>query len=166
MSVQSVLFVHLAFLYGPSPHAPGEFMRGWEPLHPPAGAPPCSRVSLCGAGSPCTHHAGAPREHGKAMLGTQGDFPDAGKSPKARQGLPPLDPAIAKFPPSLVLRCACTRAAFCHNKRPICHFKLAGKSVFYFSPSLTGVTLPAVNSWRGKGVPRTLNGLTHHNQSC
>ena len=42
MSVQSVLFVHLAFLYGPSPHAPGEFMRGWEPLQPPAGAPPCT----------------------------------------------------------------------------------------------------------------------------
>ena len=70
MSVQSVLFVHLAFLYGPSPHDPG---------------------SLCGAGSPCTHplalrpapggvdaelgapappDAGAPGEHGKAMRGT------------------------------------------------------------------------------------------------
>ena len=61
MSVQSVLFVHLAFLYGPSPHAPGD---------------------LCGAGSACTHHAGAPREHGKAMLGTQGDFPVAGKVTK------------------------------------------------------------------------------------
>ena len=31
MSVQSVLFVHLAFLYGPSPHAPGEFMRDGSP---------------------------------------------------------------------------------------------------------------------------------------
>ena len=44
MSVQSVLFVHLAFLYGPSPHDPG---------------------SLCGAGSPCTHLQAlrpAPRE--------------------------------------------------------------------------------------------------------
>ena len=82
MSVQSVLFVHLTFLYGPPPHALG---------------------SLCGAGSPCTHpqalrpapggvyaelvapaltDAGAPREHGKAMLGTQGDFPDAGKVTK------------------------------------------------------------------------------------
>ena len=29
MSVQSVLFVHLTFLYGPPPHAPGEFMRSW-----------------------------------------------------------------------------------------------------------------------------------------
>ena len=82
MSVQSVLFVHLTFLYGPPPHALG---------------------SLCGAGSPCTHpqalrpapggvyaelvapaltDAGAPREHGKAMLGTQGDFPVAGKVTK------------------------------------------------------------------------------------
>ncbi len=68
------------------------------------------------------------------MLGTQGDFPDAGKSPKARQGLPPLDPAIAKFPPSLVLRCACTRAAFCHNKRPIYHFKLSGQIGLLFLP--------------------------------
>ena len=31
MSVQSVLFVHLAFLYGPPPHAPGEFMRDGSP---------------------------------------------------------------------------------------------------------------------------------------
>ena len=121
--------------------------------------PLCGQSTLApqyfsGTGSPyAPGYAGAPREHGKAMLGTQGDFPDAGKSPKARHGLPPLDPAIAKFPPSLVLRCACTRAAFCHNKRPICHFKLAGKSVFYFSPSLTGVTLPAVNPWRGRGIP-------------
>ena len=70
MSVQSVLFVHLAFLYGPSPHAPGEFMRGWEPLHPPAGAP---------------------REHGKAMLGTQGDFlPDEKVTKESPRGVSPL----------------------------------------------------------------------------
>ena len=98
---------------GAPPLRPQEFMRGWQPLRPPAGAP---------------------REHGKAMLGTQGDFPDAGKSPKARQGLPPLDPAIAKFPPSLLLRCACTRAAFCHNKRPIYHFKLSGQIGLLFLP--------------------------------
>ena len=134
MSVQSVLFVHLAFLYGPSPHAPGEFMRGWQPLHPPAGAPPCTPGIYAELGAPAPPDAGAPREHGKAMLGTQGDFPDAGKSPKARQGLPPLDPAIAKFPPSLVLRCACTRAAFCHNKRPIYHFKLSGQIGLLFLP--------------------------------
>ena len=105
MSVQSVLFVHLAFLYGPSPHAPGEFMRGWEPLHPPAGAPPCSRVSLCGAGSPCTHHAGAPREHGKAMLGTQGDFRFTTKVTKGVSGgLPPEPPWGALSSPQRLRR--------------------------------------------------------------
>ena len=93
-------------------------------------------------------------------------FPTRGNHQRCTKGCRPWTPAIAKFPPSLVLRCACTRAASCHNKRPICHFKLAGKSVFYFSPSLTGVTLPAVNPWRGRGIPRTLDGLTHHNQSC
>ena len=31
-------------------------------------------------------------------------FPSRGKSPKARQGLPPLDPASTGNPPSLVLR--------------------------------------------------------------
>ena len=35
--------------------------------------------------------AGAPREHGKAMLGTRVTFPTRGKSPKARQGLRPLE---------------------------------------------------------------------------
>ena len=35
--------------------------------------------------APATHYAGAPREHGKAMLGTRVTFPSRGKSPKARQ---------------------------------------------------------------------------------
>ena len=50
--------------------APRGFLRGWQPQHPPAGAP---------------------REHGKAMLGTRVTFPSRGKSPKARQGLRPLE---------------------------------------------------------------------------
>ena len=63
--------------------------------------------------APALTDAGAPREHGKAMLGTQGDFPDAGKSPKVHQGLPPLDPAggptekcstFQSHPPSDALR--------------------------------------------------------------
>ncbi len=52
MSVQSVLFVHLAFLYGPPPHAPGDLCgtvvpaptRRRSALHP---------GNLCGAGSSC-----------------------------------------------------------------------------------------------------------------
>ena len=43
--------------------APRGFLRGWQPQHPPAGAPPCTRVT----------------------------FPSRGKSPKARQGLRPLE---------------------------------------------------------------------------
>ena len=67
MSVQSVLFVHLACLYRPPPHALGEFMRDGSPCtHPQAlrpapggvyaelvvpaltdaGAPPCTRVTF------------------------------------------------------------------------------------------------------------------------
>ena len=60
MSVQSVLFVHLTFLYGPPPHAPGEFMRGWEPLQPPAGAPPCTPGIYAELGAPAPPDAGAP----------------------------------------------------------------------------------------------------------
>ena len=43
MSVQSVLFVHLAFLYGPSPHAPGEFMRDGSPCPHPQALRPAPR---------------------------------------------------------------------------------------------------------------------------
>ena len=42
--------------------------------------------------APATHYAGAPREHGKAMLGTRVTFPSRGKSPKARQGSTPEPP--------------------------------------------------------------------------
>ena len=49
--------------------------------------------------APATHYAGAPREHGKAMLGTRVTFPSRGKSPKARQGLRPLESPGAWSPP-------------------------------------------------------------------
>ena len=60
-----------------APPTPG-LLRGWQPLHPPAGAP---------------------REHGFAMLGTRVTFPTRGKSPKARQGLRPLESPGAWSPP-------------------------------------------------------------------
>ena len=63
--------------------APRGFLRGWQPQHPPAGAPPCTRVT----------------------------FPSRGKSPKARQGLRPLESPGAWPPPfSRSLRCAPSRA--------------------------------------------------------
>ena len=46
----------------------GDFCQG--PSAP--GYPLCE--GLLQDGSPCTHHAGAPREHGLAMLGTPAYF--------------------------------------------------------------------------------------------
>ncbi len=92
------------------------------------GAPPLCAPLLRGGLHPPLHStldAGAPPR-------TPGDFPVAGKSPKARQGLRPLESPGANFPPSLVLRFACTRATLSHKNRPICHFKLEGKSVLFF----------------------------------
>ena len=44
--------------------------------------------------------------------------------------------------------------AFSHNKRPICHFEMSGQIGLFFSPRFTGVTLSAVNPWRGGFAPR------------
>ena len=64
-----------------------------------------------GLAAPATPDAGVPREHGKAMLGTRVTFPSRGKSPKARQGLRPLESPGTKSPPfSRSLRCAPARA--------------------------------------------------------
>ena len=71
MSVQSVLFVHLAFLYGPSPHALG---------------------SLCGAGSPCTHPQALRESMAKPCSAPRVTFVSRRKSPKACQGACPLNP--------------------------------------------------------------------------
>ena len=54
---------------------------------------PNSGGVFAGADSPCTpRYAGAPLEHGLAMLGTRVTFPSRGKSPKARQGGTPGPP--------------------------------------------------------------------------
>ena len=78
MSVQSVLFVHLAFLYGPSPHDPG---------------------SLCGAGSPCTHpQALRPAPGGVyAELGAPAP-PDAGAPPCTRVTFSPMRKSPKNLP--------------------------------------------------------------------
>ena len=62
----------------------GAFLQGRGPLRP----------TICEGATPPLHStldAGAPREHGFAMLGTRVTFPSRGKSPKARQGLRPLE---------------------------------------------------------------------------
>ena len=66
-------------------------------------------------------------------------FPTRGKSPKARQGLCPLNPLRGTL--SLPLRQdPQPLMGFCHSKRPICHFERVGKPAL-FSPQVTpGVT--------------------------
>ena len=44
--------------------------------------------------------------------------------------------------------------AFSYKKRPICHFEMSGQIGLFFSPRFTGVTLSAVNPWRGGFAPR------------
>ena len=68
---------------------------------------------------------------------TPGDFPVAGKVTKGAPEPTVLDSLGAEPSPSLVLRCACTRATFCHKNRPICHFEFVSKSVLFFSPGCT-----------------------------
>ncbi len=49
-----------------------------------------------------------------------------------REGAPPLRPRVT-FPAALfALAYASRRATFRHNKRPICHFEMVGKSVLFF----------------------------------
>ena len=80
MSVQSVLFVHLGFLYGPPPHALG---------------------SLCGAGSPCTHPQALRKSMAKPCSAPRVTFVSRRKSPKACQGACPLNPRGGHYhPPS------------------------------------------------------------------
>ncbi len=60
MSVQSVLFVHLAFLYGPSPHALGSLCGTVVPAPTDAGAPPCTPGIYAELEAPAPPDAGAP----------------------------------------------------------------------------------------------------------
>ena len=59
------------------------FHSSFSLLPPLCGQSTLAPQYFSGTGSPyAPGYAGAPREHGKAMLGTQGDFPDAGKVTK------------------------------------------------------------------------------------
>ena len=113
------------------------FLRGRQSLHPPAGAPPCTRVT----------------------------FPSRGKSPKARQGLRPLESPWCKVAALAALAYASRRAAFFYRKRPICHFEHVGKSVSFFPlvPSREH-SLLSIRGTADSLPPRMLEGLSYHNQ--
>ena len=66
---------------------------------------------FCGTGSPCTHLQALRESMAKPCSAPRVTFPTRGKSPKARQGLRPLESPSAGLPPfSRSLRCAPSRA--------------------------------------------------------
>ena len=125
-----------------------------------------------GAGAPSAlPKVGAPPPQppwGRALRpSTPGDFPVAGKvtkgAPRAAPfGIPRC--VVAALFALAALRSVSRRATFCHNKRPICHFELVGKSVLFFPlvPSREHFLL----SIRGTAglPPRMLDGLIYREQ--
>ena len=133
---------------------------------------PSDPGSLCGAGSPCTHLQALRESMAKPCSAPRVTFPSRGKSPKARQGLRPLESpegdrlkseTLFSPAPPAASRNPLDRA-FSHNKRPICHFELVGKSVLFFP--LVSSRKHSVFSIRGAAgmTPRMLEGLSYCNQ--
>ena len=148
-------------------------MQGTGPLRPPPiceGALPPLRSPEVGAGAPTPPRAGAPQEHCKAMLGAPGvyagrgapavpdagappctrvTFPSRGKSPKARQGLCPLESPGAWSPPfsrSLTHRAGLPSATKIDRFATLSWW--ANRSCFSFG-FIKG-TLCVFNPWRGR----------------
>ena len=95
--------------------------------------PPREQVVRLGS---CSPKWGAlppqPPERGRSAPPPRVTFPSRGKSPKARQGLRPLESPRCEVAALFALAYASRRATSCHNKRPICHFERVGKSVLFF----------------------------------
>ena len=85
------------------------------------------------------------------MLGTRVTFPSRGKSPKARQGLCPLESpeGDASLPLQHIVLLP-PQKGFSHRKRPICHFEMVGKSVFILPFGSFEGTLSTFNPWHGR----------------
>ena len=84
---------------------PREFMQGWQPLHPPVGLP--------------GPHPGFLSFHDERN--------------QRRAGAAPLDPqcVIAALFALAALRFGSRRATLYLQPRPICHFEIVGKLVFF-----------------------------------
>ena len=119
-----------------------------------------------------------PQRGGRSAPPPRVTFPSRGKSPKARQGLRPLEspwdsaklwePDEVRFegwnakPIELKAitipyrpfraRCASRWATLCYEPSPICHFELVGQPVFISPQATPGVAPPTVNPWRGRWV--------------
>jgi len=163
-------------------------LQGTGPLRPPPiceGALPPLRSPEVGAGAPTPPRAGAPQEHCKAMLGAPGvyagrgapavpdagappctrvTFPSRGKSPKARQGLCPLESPGAWSPPfsrSLTHRAGLPSATKIDRFATLSWW--ANRSCFSFG-FIKG-TLCVFNPWRGRFLtPQDAASLFTRNQ--
>ena len=132
------------------------------------------RESWSRGGGPCgPRYAGAPREHGLAMLGTRVTFISRRKSPKACQGGPPEPPRgterkVFHFSLPLPLQHIVLlppQKGLCHKNRPICHFELVSKSVFFLLKLHRGShPLLSIRGAAGRVPSRMLEGLLHYNQ--
>ena len=118
-------------------HAPGVCAGLVAPAATDArGAAPREQVVSLGSSLPEVG-AGGPHTpmRGRSAPPPRVTFPSRGKSPKARQGLRPWTCrcGVTALFALAALRSGSRRAAFCHRKRPICHFEVVGESVLFFS---------------------------------
>ncbi len=119
--------------------APRGFLRGWQPQHPPAGAPPCTRVT----------------------------FPSRGKSPKARQGLRPLESPEGDRAKSVSLFAPAPPAASrnpldrvsASNPDRFATLRWVGESVFFSPGGIAEGTPSAFRPWRGGRTNWRLAGV-------
>ena len=113
------------------------------PLRTPmrGGLTPSSALHLSGGRRPPQ-----PPWGGRSAPPPRVTFPSRRKSPKARQGLRPLESLFALA----ALRFGSRRATFYLRPRPICHFEIAEGIGLIFSPRLAEVTPPVFKPWRGR----------------
>ena len=88
-------------------------------------------------------------------------FPSRGKSPKARQGLPPFGiPPMRKIRPYWCCAALAPGLPSATKNRPICHFRFVDKSAL-FSPSVSSRkhSLLSIRGAASALPPRMLEGL-------
>ena len=109
------------------------------------------RESWGRGGGPCgPRYAGAPREHGLAMLGAPGDFRFTTKVTKGVPGALPLDPVGGHYhPPSSAPRCSPQKGEGATKGSWICHFEVVRAIGISFSRSSVEETPAAFKPWRG-----------------
>ena len=131
-----------------------------------------SPEGFLGTGGSCLpRYAGAPREHGLAMLGapgglcwtgspsthqwaypahTRGSFRFTTKGTKGVPGALPLDPVGGHYhPPSSAPRCSPQKGEGATKGSWICHFEVVRAIGISFSWSSIGETPTAFKPWRG-----------------